>query len=154
MCRTAKCWLFVILSILVVSASAAVAAEPLCAAPTYLPPVGTRAVLDGFGTQAAVSRPQDVDPARSKLRPTSCVYDPIQHQSGFYTETSAVSCADGARKVAADADADAQRSCCNLGGSVWYETQGTYACKGCLPPGYCVSGYIYYTCVLCDPPIC
>jgi hypothetical protein len=155
MCRNARCRLFLILSILVVSsAPAAVAAESLCAAPIYLPPAGTRAVLDGFSTQAAVFRPQDVDPARSRLRPTSCTNNNWQYQSARYHETGET-CHDGAVKVAADADAEAQNACCNLGGSVWYESLLVDAtCIGCIPPGYCVSGFIYYKCTSCDPPIC
>jgi len=154
MCRTTRCQLFLILSILVVSsAPAAVAAEALCAATTYLPPVGTRAVLDGFDTQAAVSRPQDVDPARSQLRPTSCGNDPIQFQTAAHDEMSYISCADAASKVAADADADANNGCCNLGGSVSWESIVYAACNGCNG-AWCAHGWKYYKCTVCNPPIC
>jgi hypothetical protein len=154
MCRTARCRLFLIVSILVVSsAPAAVAAESLCAAPTYLPPVGTRAVLDGFGTQAAIPRPPDVDPARSKLRPTSCTYDNIEFYTAYYEEYG-TTCGDAGAKVNADTAAEAQNACCNLGGSVWYLAQdGPWPCGGCNGAA-CVRGRKVYKCTICDPAIC
>jgi hypothetical protein len=159
--RTSRCRHFLILCTLVVgSAPAAVAGQLMCSAQNYFPAVGTRAgEIDGLGTQSPALRPQDIDPARSQLRPASCTCNTfVQHQSSTYEGTSRVSCDDAASKIAAAANAEATNVCCNLGGGVCYESpvQRSFCADTCPPHGGCYElfGYIFYECQSCDPPIC
>jgi hypothetical protein len=156
---TSRCQLILMLCILVVcSAPAAFAAEQQCSAPSYCPPLRTTAEIDGFGTQLEAFRPQDIDPARSQLRPAGCTCGYIQYQSNTYDEASYVSCDDAASKIAADANAEATDFCCNAGGRVCYESpvqrSGCVVALSFWTPRYLLSGYIFYKCQLCDPPIC
>jgi hypothetical protein len=156
--RTSQCRLFLTLCILVVgSAAAALAAEQQCSAPSYFSPLATTAEIEGVGTQSPALGPKEINPARSQSRPADCTYSNFQHQSNTHTETSSVSCDDAASKIAADADADARNGCCNLGGSVWYES--AVQRSNCLvikthPPSYELGGYIFYKCQFCDPATC
>jgi hypothetical protein len=155
--RTSRFQLFLILCLLVVGSAPAAFAAEQCSVPNYFPPLRTAAAMDGFDTQSGAFRPQDIDPARSQLRPAACTCNNFQHRSNTYDETSYVSCDDAASKIAADANTEATNVCCNLGGGVCYESPVQRS--NCLaietyPPSYELSGYIFYKCQSCDPPIC
>jgi hypothetical protein len=163
--RTSRCQLFLMLCILaVVSAPAAVAADPLYFAPSEFSPLATqgdfsrlapRAELAGPSTQATESRPQDIDPARSQIRPLDCTFSNYQHKSATHGAQSHLSCDDAFNQIAAAADGDAQTGCCNLYGAVWYESSVQGTCYYEYPPGlYVAGGYINYTCKFCIPPVC
>jgi hypothetical protein len=159
--RTTRCRHFLMLCTLVVgSAPAAVAAGQQCSISSYFSPLGTTVKIDFFDSQSPVVHPKDLDPARSQVRPMDCTYSNYQYQSNSYGESSYISCEDAAAKVAEDGDLDAQTGCCNLGGSVWWES--SVQRSNCLhqdpppPPNgiYSLSGYIFYKCKFCLPPSC